>query len=72
MGYLDTLRRNGWLADPADQVRVVVIHAEGCPTHRRGGPCWCEPRLVLVAGPPRRRAKDEDHDLPLLDAASNE
>jgi hypothetical protein len=72
MDYLDTLRRNGWLADPSDQVRVVAIHAGGCPTHRRGGPCWCQPRLVLVADPPRRQAGRVDSDLPMLDAASNE
>ena len=72
MDYLDTLRCNGWLADPADQVRVVVIHAEGCPTHRRGGPCWCEPRLVLVADLPRRQSEQVDSDLPMLDAASGE
>lgn len=72
MDYLDTLRCNGWLADPSDRVRVVAIHAEGCPTHRRGGPCWCEPRLVLVADTPRRHSGQVDSDLPVLNAASNE
>ena len=72
MDYLDTLRRNGWLADPSDRVRVVAIHAEGCPTHRRAGPCWCEPRLVLVADYLQRRARDENRDRPMLDAAANE
>ncbi len=72
MDYLDTLRRNGWLADPADQVRVVAIHTEGCPANRRGRPCWCEPRLVLVADSLPRFAKDDDRDLPILDAVSNE
>ncbi len=72
MDYLDTLRRNGWLADPADQVRVVAIHVEGCPTHRRGGPCWCEPRLVLVADLLQRQSGQVDSDLPMLDAVSNE
>jgi hypothetical protein len=71
MGYLETLRRDGWLADPSDQVRVMVIHAEGCPAHR-GGPCWCEPRLVLVADLPRQEAGHVDSDLPMLDAVSNE
>ena len=72
MDYLETLRRNGWLADPGDQVRVVVIHADGCPIHRRGGPCWCERRLVLVAYSLSRFAKNDDRDLPFLDAVSNE
>ena len=72
MDYLDTLRRNGWLADPGEQVRVVAVHAEGCPTHRRAGPCWCEPRLVLVTDFPTLRAEEDDRDLPILDAASNE
>jgi hypothetical protein len=72
MDYLDTLRRNGWLADPADQVRVVAIHTEGCPANRRGRPCWCEPRLVLVADLPRRETGQVDGDLPMLDAASGE
>ena len=71
MDYLDTLRRNGWLADPSDRVRVMAIHAEGCPTHR-SGPCWCEPRLVLVADLLRREAGQIDSDLPRLDAASGE
>ena len=72
MDYIETLRRNGWLADPADQVRVVAVHGDGCPTHRRRGPCWCEPRLVLVADLPRRQAGLVDSDLPMLEAASNE
>ncbi len=71
MDYLESLRLNGWLADPSDQVRVMVIHAEGCPAHR-SGPCWCEPRLVLVANIRRREARQVDSDLPMLDAASNE
>jgi hypothetical protein len=71
MDYLDTLRRNGWLADPSDRVRVAAIHAEGCPANG-GRTCRCNPRLVLAADYPPRWAKDESRDLPLLDAASNE
>jgi hypothetical protein len=29
MDYFETLRSNGWLADPGERVRVVAIHAEG-------------------------------------------
>jgi hypothetical protein len=71
MDYLDTLRRNGWLADPSDRVRVMAVHTEGCPARRRG-PCWCEPRLALVPDLPRREAGDRASDFSVLDAASNE
>lgn len=71
MDYLDTLRRNGWLADPSDRVRVVAIHIESCPAND-GWSCRCNPRLVLAADFLPRRAKDENRDLPLLDAVSNE
>jgi hypothetical protein len=46
MDYFETLRRDGWLADPSDRVRVLAIHGESCPA-RRGCRCRCEPRLVL-------------------------
>ncbi len=46
MDYLDTLRRDGWLADPSDRVKVVAIHKEHCPA-RFGRPCRCVPRLDL-------------------------
>ena len=64
MDYFDTLRSNGWLADPGERVRVVAIHGDGCLTNW-GRPCSCDPRLV-------RKAKEKDNDLPLLDAASGE
>ena len=71
MDYFDTLRSNGWLADPGERVRVVAIHAEKCLTDW-GRPCSCDPRLVLAADPLSRGAKDVDNDLPLLDVASGE
>jgi hypothetical protein len=71
MDYFETLRRNGWLADPGDRVRVVAIHGKGCPANA-GRPCACDPRLVLAVDPLPRRAKEVDNDLPLLDAASGE
>jgi hypothetical protein len=71
MDYFETLRSNGWLADPGERVRVVAIHAEGCLT-RWSRPCSCDPRLVLAADPLPRSAKELDDDLPLLDAASGE
>jgi len=71
MDYFETLRSNGWLADPGERVRVVAIHAEGCLTHW-GRPCSCDPRLVLAADPLPRQAKEENNDLPLLDIASGE
>ena len=71
MDYLDTLRRNGWLADPSDRVRVVAIHIESCPAND-GWTCRCNPRLVLAADYLPRRARTEDSDLPILDAASGE
>jgi hypothetical protein len=46
MDYLEALRRNGWLPDPSDQVRVVAEHATGC-SGRAGHRCDCVPRLVL-------------------------
>ena len=71
MNYLETLRCNGWLADPTDRVRVVAIHAKGCPADD-GWSCRCNPRLVLAADLVQRFAKDDDRDLPLFDAVSNE
>ena len=71
MGYFETLRRNGWLADPGDRIRVVAIHAKGCPA-KVGRPCACDPRLVLAVDPLPRRAKVRDNVLPMLDAASGE
>ncbi len=71
MDYLDTLRRNGWLADPSDRVRIVVIHAEGCPANV-GRTCRCNPRLVLAADYPPHEARNLDSYLPMLDAASGE
>ncbi len=71
MDYFDTLRSNGWLADPGERVRVVAIHAESCLTDW-GRPCSCDPRLVLAADPLPRKAKEEDNALPLLDVASGE
>ena len=46
MDYFETLRNDGWLADPGDRVQVVAIHGEECPASR-GRSCRCEPRLVL-------------------------
>ncbi len=71
MNYFDVLRRNGWVADPSDRVRVVAIHDRWCPA-TGGGPCHCAPRLVLAADvlPPRNEVCDPD--LPVLEAASNE
>ena len=71
MDYFETLRSNGWLADPGERVRVVAIHAEGCLTDW-GRPCSCVPRLVLAADPLTRHVRGEDHDLPMLDLASGE
>ena len=71
MDYLETLRRNGWLADPGERVRVVSVHADRCPVVE-GKPCACEPRLVLAADPFAREARLVDNDLPTLDLAANE
>ncbi|MEJ2189415.1 MAG: hypothetical protein P8Y93_08340 [Acidobacteriota bacterium] len=71
MEYLDVLRRNGWLADPSDRVRVVAIHDPSCPANR-GRPCRCHPQLVLAADLLASRVEVGDPDLPVLDAASNE
>jgi len=71
MGYFDTLRSNGWLADPGERVRVVAIHAESCLTNW-GRPCSCDPRLVMAADPLPREARLIDNDLPALDLASGE
>jgi hypothetical protein len=54
MEYLDVLRRGGWVPDPADRVRVLVEHRDGCPA-RTGGRCRCVPRVVLCDAPPRAR-----------------
>jgi len=71
MDYFETLRRDGWLADPSDRVRVVAIHDEECPA-RRGRTCRCAPRLVLSS---HRRPEGTDRSpvglLP-LEAASGE
>jgi len=69
--YFETLRSNGWLADPGEQVRVVAIHAEGCLTHW-GRPCSCNPRLVLAANPLSKNVWLIDNDLSTLDVASGE
>jgi hypothetical protein len=71
MEYLEALRRNGWLADPGDRVRVVAIHASGCLTnwHR---PCSCDPKLRLLVDPLPREARLIENDLPTLDRASGE
>ena len=71
MDYFDTLRGNGWLADPGDRVRVVAIHARGCLSNW-GRPCSCDPRLVLAADPLPREAKTEDRERPVLGVASGE
>jgi hypothetical protein len=71
MDYFDTLRGNGWLADPGERVRVVAIHADGCLTIW-GRPCSCDPRLVLAADPLPREIRLIDNDLPTLDLASGE
>ena len=70
MDYLDTLRRNGWLADPTDKVRVVVIHRDSCPVNRTGR-CVCQPRLVL-AHPSIDEDQDLEPDVPVYDLASGE
>ena len=71
MDYFDTLRRNGWLADPGERVRVVSIHADHCPA-KSGRSCTCDPRLVLAADPLPREAQADIREFPLLDAASGE
>jgi hypothetical protein len=71
MDYFDTLRRNGWLADPGERVRVVAIHERGCLANW-GRSCSCDPRLRLVADPLAREARLIDNDLPTLELASGE
>ena len=71
MDYFDTLRRNGWLADPGERVQVVAIHATGCLANW-GRACSCDPRLVLAADSFPRNARESDGDLPTLDLASGE
>jgi len=71
MEYFDTLRSNGWLADPGERVRVVAIHADGCLSNW-GRPCSCDPRLVLSADTLSRRVQHLDNDLPMFEAASGE
>ena len=71
MDYFDTLRRNGWLADPGERVRVVAIHAQGCLASW-GRPCSCDPQLVLAADLLPRQSREDDNDLPTLDLASGE
>ncbi len=46
MDYFDTLRRYGWISDPADRVSVDTVHQADCPVDL-GRQCDCEPRLVL-------------------------
>jgi hypothetical protein len=71
MDYFETLRCNGWLADPGERVRVVAIHARGCLANW-GRSCSCDPRLVLAVDPLPREVKLIDNDLPTLDLASGE
>jgi hypothetical protein len=71
MEYLDTLRRDGWIADPTDRVRVQAVHDDFCPA-TTGRTCWCNPRLVMAEEFPQLQASELDRDLPLLDAASGE
>ena len=71
MEYFDTLRSNGWLADPGERVRVVAIHARSCLANW-GRPCSCDPRLVLAADPLPRKVQHLDNDLPMFEAASGE
>jgi hypothetical protein len=52
MEYLNVLRCGGWVPDPADRVRAVVVHRPGCPA-RTGGSCRCVPRVVLINAPRR-------------------
>jgi hypothetical protein len=71
MDYLETLRSNGWLADPGERVRVVAIHATSCRANW-GRACSCEPRLMLATDPLSREVGLIDNDLPTLDLASGE
>ena len=71
MDYFDILRRNGWLADPGERVRVVAVHQEGCLADR-DRPCSCEPKLLLAADGSPRETRLADKDLPTLDLASGE
>jgi hypothetical protein len=71
MKYFDTLRRNGWLTDPGDRVRVVSMHQRGCSSAWSRS-CSCDPRLELVVDPPPRDVGDDESDLPTLELASGE
>jgi len=71
MDYLDVLRRNGWIADPTDKVRVTVVHNEDCPA-AKGRSCWCHPRLVLTAGSSRADEQHLDGVSSRLEIASGE
>ena len=71
MDYFDTLRRDGWLADPGERVRVVAIHAAGCLANW-SRPCSCDPELALASDPLPRESRLIDNDLPTLDLASGE
>jgi hypothetical protein len=71
MDYLEVLRRNGWIADPTDKVRVHVIHHETCPAVK-GRTCWCSPHLVMAADVAQGQDEDLDHDLPHREIASGE
>jgi len=71
MDYFDTLRRNGWLTDPSDRVRVVAIHEGHCPT-RFGRPCRCTPRLVLCQDRPPNKGQRAAFEPMRMDVASGE
>lgn len=71
MDYFDVLRREGWIADPTDKVRVIVVHDESCPA-ATGRACWCSPRLALSAEASHRAERDFDRGPTLLDRASGE
>jgi len=71
MDYFDTLRRNGWLSDPSDRVKVVAIHQEHRPT-RFGRPCRCTPRLVLCQDRPSNNRQRQAVEPLRMDAASGE
>lgn len=71
MDYFDVLRRDGWIADPTDKVRVTVVHEEDCPA-AKGRSCWCTPRLVLTARSSHSDEHDLDGDFSRLEIASGE
>ena len=71
MDYFETLRRNGWLSDPSDRVRVVAIHEKNCAA-RFGRPCRCTPRLVLCQDRPPNKGQRSTVEPFSLDAAAGE